>query len=59
MKWLAQEDGRALPPQPGDQWRIDRFRFNKYKTTAQDTDLGVGTASGIGTDSGVAMIPHQ
>ena len=32
MKWLAKGDGRSLPPKPGDDWRIDLFRFNKYKS---------------------------
>jgi hypothetical protein len=31
MKWLAQADGRSLPPKDGDVWRIDFSRFNQYK----------------------------
>ena len=39
MKWLAQADGRALPPKDGDVWRIDFSRFNQYKAPppAQDS----------------------
>lgn len=40
MKWLAKGDGRSLPPKPGDQWRIDLFRFNKYKAPAPAKDSG-------------------
>ena len=32
MKWLAAGDGRSLPPKSGDQWQINLFRFNTYKT---------------------------
>lgn len=31
MTPLAQEDGRSLPPQPGDIWRMDSSRFNQYR----------------------------
>jgi hypothetical protein len=39
MKWLANADGRALPPKHGDVWRIDFSRFNQYKAPppAQDS----------------------
>jgi hypothetical protein len=40
MKWLAKGDGRSLPPKVGDQWRIDFFRFNKYKAPAPAVDSG-------------------
>lgn len=40
MKWLAKGDGRALPPKPGDRWRIDLFRFNRYKAPAPAKDSG-------------------
>ena len=40
MKWLAKGDRRSLPPKPGDKWRIDLFRFNKYKAPAPEQDSG-------------------
>lgn len=40
MKWLAKGDGRSLPPKVGDKWRIDFFRFNKYKAPAPAVDSG-------------------
>lgn len=40
MKPLAMGDGRSLPPKPGDRWRIDLFRFNKYKTSPPSKDSG-------------------
>lgn len=40
MKWIAKGDGRALPPQHGDVWRIDLFRFNPYKEAAPARDSG-------------------
>ncbi|MCC9641758.1 hypothetical protein LOC71_05690 [Rhodopirellula sp. JC740] len=38
MHWLAQADNRSLPPNVGDQWRIDLFRFNKTKAPKPATD---------------------
>jgi hypothetical protein len=40
MKWLAQADGRALPPRDGDTWRMDFSRFNQYKAPAPAKDSG-------------------
>ncbi len=40
MRWLAQADGRALPPQDGDTWRMDFSRFNQYKAAAPAQDSG-------------------
>ncbi len=40
MKWLAQSDGRALPPRPGDVWRMDFSRFNQYKAPQPAKDSG-------------------
>lgn len=40
MKWLAQGDGRSVPPQSGDKWGIDLFRFNKYKAPKPLKDSG-------------------
>ncbi|HEV2392623.1 MAG TPA: carbohydrate-binding family 9-like protein [Verrucomicrobiae bacterium] len=40
MKWLAKADGRALPPQPRDVWRIDFSRFNQYKAPPPAQDSG-------------------
>lgn len=30
---LAKADGRAVPPNPNDQWRMDFSRFNQYKAS--------------------------
>jgi hypothetical protein len=38
MKWLADADGRALPPREGDVWRMDFSRFNQYKEAAPAHD---------------------
>ncbi len=40
MKWLAKGDNRSLPPKSGDRWRIDLFRFNRYKAPAPAADSG-------------------
>jgi hypothetical protein len=40
MTWLAKGDGRALPPQGGDVWRMDFSRFNQYKAPAPAQDSG-------------------
>lgn len=40
MKWLAQADGRSLPPREGDVWRIDFSRFNQYKEASPAHDSG-------------------
>jgi hypothetical protein len=40
MKYLATGDGRRLPPAEGDVWRIDLFRFNRYKEAPPATDSG-------------------
>ena len=40
IKWLAQGDGRALPPRDGDVWRMDFSRFNKYREAAPAEDSG-------------------
>ncbi len=47
MKPLA-TDGRALPPKPGDIWRIDLSRFNQYKEAPPARDSG-----------GWALSPHR
>ena len=39
MQLLAGKD-RTLPPSPGDQWRIDLFRFNKYKSDEKTDSSG-------------------
>lgn len=38
LKHLA--DGRSLPPQEGDTWRMDFSRFNQYKEAAPAKDSG-------------------
>ena len=40
MKWLARGDQRSLPPENGDEWRIDLFRFNTYKAPKPAVDSG-------------------
>lgn len=47
MRSLAQADGRALPPRPGDTWRMDFSRFNTYKEAPPAED-----------SSGWAWSPH-
>jgi len=40
MKWLANSDGRSLPPEDGDVWRMDFSRFNQYKEAPPADDSG-------------------
>ena len=40
LKWLAQGDGRALPPRDGDVWRMDLSRFNMYREAPPANDSG-------------------
>lgn len=40
MNWLAKADRRALPPRPGDVWRMDFSRFNQYKAPPPARDSG-------------------
>lgn len=41
LEILAKGDGRALPPNDGDVWRMDFSRFNTHKdTTASSNDSG-------------------
>jgi hypothetical protein len=40
LQYLAGEDGRALPPEEGDEWRIDFTRFNQYKEAPPAVDSG-------------------
>jgi hypothetical protein len=40
MEWLAAADGRALPPQEGDVWRMDFSRFNQYREAPPANDSG-------------------
>jgi hypothetical protein len=49
MKWLAQADGRSLPPKDGDTWRMDFSRFNTYKEAPPAHDSGgwVWTRHGV------------
>lgn len=37
MAWLGKADKRAVPPNDGDQWQIDLFRFNQYKADKKDS----------------------
>lgn len=39
-EWLAKADGRSLPPNDADVWRIDFSRFNRYKEAPPATDSG-------------------
>lgn len=47
MRTLMRGDGRAVPPQDGDEWRIHFSRFNQYKEAAPVKDSG-----------GWALSPH-
>lgn len=40
MRWLADGDGRALPPRDGDTWRMDFSRFNTYRAAPPAEDSG-------------------
>ena len=40
LKIIAEGDGRALPPNEGDTWRMDFSRFNTYKEAAPASDSG-------------------
>ena len=40
LEILAKVDGRALPPNEGDVWRIDFSRFNTYKAPSPSKDSG-------------------
>lgn len=48
MEWLAKADGRALPPNDGDVWRIDFSRFNPYKEAPPAEDSGGWSLSSHG-----------
>ncbi|GEM_PF-105443 len=48
MKWLANADQRALPPEDGDVWRIDFSRFNPYKEAPPADDSGGWSLSSHG-----------
>ena len=45
LKIIAEGDGRALPPNEGDTWRMDFSRFNTYKEAAPASDSGGWTWS--------------
>jgi hypothetical protein len=40
LQILSRADGRSLPPQDGDTWRIDFSRFNTYQAAAPPEDSG-------------------
>ena len=40
MAHLAAADGRALPPRPGDVWRMDLSHFNQYQEAPPADDPG-------------------
>jgi len=40
MRWLADSDGRTLPPRDGDTWRMDFSRFNMYREAPPANDSG-------------------
>jgi Carbohydrate family 9 binding domain-like len=40
LRWLAEADGRSLPPKNGDEWRMDFSRFNQYKEAPPAKDSG-------------------
>ncbi len=47
MKTIMHADGRAIPPNDGDEWRIHFSRFNQYKEASPAKDSG-----------GWALSPH-
>lgn len=49
MKWIAHGDGRAVPPEEGDVWRMDFSRFNQYKQAPPAVDHGGWAWSPHGT----------
>ncbi len=40
LSWVARGDGRSLPPQDGDVWRLDFSRFNTYHEAPPADDSG-------------------
>lgn len=60
LTWLAQADGRALPPKDGDVWRMDFSRFNTYKAAppAQDSGGWVWSRHGIWDSHIPECFPH-
>ena len=40
LEVLAKKDGRSLPPDDGDVWRMDFSRFNTYKDSPPSRDSG-------------------
>ncbi|MFC1526734.1 carbohydrate-binding family 9-like protein [Candidatus Latescibacterota bacterium] len=40
LAWVAEADGRSLPPRDGDVWRLDFSRFNQYKEAPPAEDSG-------------------
>lgn len=49
LEILARGDGRALPPNAGDVWRMDFSRFNTYKhhTSAEDSGGWAWSSHGV------------
>jgi hypothetical protein len=43
----ALADGRSLPPEDGDIWRMDFSRFNQYKTSEKDSAGWVWSPHGV------------
>lgn len=60
LAWLAQADGRALPPKGGDVWRMDFSRFNTYKAAppAEDSGGWVWSRHGIWDSHIPECFPH-
>jgi len=40
LRALARGDGRPIPPEPGDVWHMNLFRFNSYKEPPPAEDSG-------------------
>ena len=60
LKWLAQGDGRALPPRDGDVWRMDLSRFNMYREAppAQDSGGWAWSAHGVWDSHVPELFPY-
>jgi hypothetical protein len=47
LEIIARGDGRSLPPQDGDVWRMDFSRFNTYKTSTNDSGGWAWSSHGV------------
>src|SRR5690606_159270 len=47
LEILARGDGRSVPPESGDIWRMDFSRFNTYKTSEGDSGGWAWSSHGV------------